>query len=179
MNVLFQEFKFFVRLSNYVDVLWSCKSCSMCALLRWNYSQRSIVFCVHQSHEVWPSGLDEPEISGSGIQFPQHWSCVKSLGQALNPHYLWLPSNNGYLVQRTKVGSPVATAFRTNLDGGKINSDEYGPDTWMLNRYLYIYLYLQYRYIKLKMKGHKNPAKWCCKIWTYELKMKGHKKPVI
>ena len=32
----------------------------------------------------------------------------KSLGQALNPHCLWPPRSNGYLVHRFKVGSIVA-----------------------------------------------------------------------
>ena len=45
-------------------------------------------------------------------------SCIKILGQLLNPRYLSSPSSNGYLVHRPKVGSTVADAFRVN--GAKI-----------------------------------------------------------
>ena len=52
----------------------------------------------------------------------------KSLGQALNPHCLWPPSSNGYLVHRFKGGSIVAAEFYTILSRGK------GKMWWTLHR---------------------------------------------
>ena len=49
-----------------------------------------------------------PEIEWSGVRF-QAPVMYRSPGQGLNPHIeLWLPSSNGYLVHRFKVGSTVA-----------------------------------------------------------------------
>ena len=36
-------------------------------------------------------------VKGSGVQFPERWSCVEE--QGLNLHRLWTPSSNGYQVE--------------------------------------------------------------------------------
>ena len=39
-------------------------------------------------------------IEGSGVRFPAAPVMCRSLGQAMNPHCLWSPIRNGYLVER-------------------------------------------------------------------------------
>ena len=68
----------------------------------------------------------DPGVRGS---IPAMSVMGKSLGQALNPHCLWPPSSNGYLVHRFKVGSTVATAFALTSPGGKVKSNEYYIDS--------------------------------------------------
>ena len=50
----------------------------------------------------------------------------------MNRHGLRLPSSNGYLVYRSKVGSTIAVGVRSNLTGeGKVMYDEYCEDIWL------------------------------------------------
>ena len=108
--------------------------------------------CPRPSIESWPktpfvSFLSVTGASGCWTQDLTIWGSIpeapvkcKSLGQALNPHCLWSPSSNGYLVHRFKVGSIVAAVSRYPRQGkGKV--------WWILHRDLdikQIALYLSY-----------------------------------
>ena len=89
--------------------------------------------------EQWRRGTRDLGVWGS---IPEALVRCNSLGQTLNPHYLWPPSSNGYLVHRFKVRSIVAVALSS--PGEKIKSDEYCIEIWTLNKYLYLYLYTGY-----------------------------------
>ena len=62
----------------------------------------------------------------------QCWPCVEVLGKLRIPHCLGPPSRNGYLVQRSKVGSIVAGCTGTHLARGKVKSVEHAL-SWSLD----------------------------------------------
>ena len=62
----------------------------------------------------------------------QCWSCVEVLGKLCIPHCPGLPSRNGYLVHRSKVGLIVAGCIGTHLARGKVKSVEHAL-SWSLD----------------------------------------------
>ena len=67
---------------------------------------------------TWVDG--HPWIMHPPIIFVQWPLCVKILGLALNPRWLWSHSSNGYLVHRSKAGSTIVAAFCCNLIWWKV-----------------------------------------------------------
>ena len=72
----------------------------------------------HWTRDLWVWG-----------SIPQCWSCIKALNIASG-----LPASVGtWCMIQGWIGS--AAAFRTKLARGKVKSDKYCIDIWMLNRY--------------------------------------------